>query len=127
MTVVVRGYRELARTFGRLGPELKKELRVELLRAGEPVRADAERLAASEISNIEAGDVWARMRVGVTSRSVYVAPRARRRRRGPRWKRPNLAVRLLDDAMVPALDANRQQTVANLERMLDRLATGNGF
>lgn len=122
-TVRVRGLRELNATFKAMGREVQKDVRDELKAVGEPVRQAAEQLAVTNIANI--GDNWSRMRLGVTSKVVYVAPRARSK--GAGTKRPNLAVLLLQDAMIPALDQNEQRIVAGLERMLDRLADREGF
>lgn len=58
------------------------------------------------------------MRVGITQRSVYVAPRKRGARAGAR-KRPNLAGLLMDRAMAPALAARQAEAVRRLERVLE--------
>jgi hypothetical protein len=120
--VSVKGLRELSRAFGKLSVELKQELRETLAAAGDPVRARAESLASSEIRNI--GDHWSRMRLGVTTSLVYIAP-ASRRRRGS--KRPNLAPLLMDRAMQPALDQEAPAVVGLLDAMLGRLSDENGF
>lgn len=119
--VYVRGLPELQRAFKRISKDLSKEMQAELKDVGEPVRAAAEQLAVENISHI--GDRWSRMRLGVTSRSVYVAPKARRRRGSPR---PNLAP-LLATQMEAALAANEERVVAGLERMIDRLGGEAGF
>ena len=114
----VRGLRELNRAFVRADRTLKREKNDALKRAADPVRLDAERLAASEIPRI--GVPWSRMRVGVTQRLVYVAPRERGVRGGSR-SRPNLAGKLLNEAMTPALARNRERVVRELEQMLDKV------
>ncbi len=120
--VKVHGLRELNRTFKKMGREVQKLARDELKAVGEPVRQDAERLAAAEIRNI--GDRWPMMRLGVTQKLVYVAPKARTRGGSPRT---NLAGLLLQRAMLPALERNEPQVVAGLERMLDKMADREGF
>ena len=80
--VKVHGLRDLNRTFKKMGKEVQKETRAELRAVGEPVRAAAEHLAVSRISHV--GDRWSQMRLGVTTRLVYVAPKARSRRGSPR-------------------------------------------
>jgi hypothetical protein len=102
--VVVDGYRELLRAFSVADKTLSKELRSGLRDAAEPVRSDSEALAVARIPNI--GLPWSRMRVGITTRSVYIAPRQRGARGRSTRKRPNLAGLLLGRAMEPALDAN---------------------
>ena len=120
--VRVKGLRELDRAFAHLSRDTQKAVRAELAAVGEPVREVAEHLAVTNITNI--GDRWSRMRLGVTSKLVYVAPRARSRRR---TKRPNLAVLLLKDAMIPAVERSEPAVVAGLELVLDRLSVREGF
>lgn len=120
--VRVQGYREASRAFAKMDAELKAELTGGLKEAGEPVRAEAETLAVSNIRNI--GDRWSRMRLGVTTSVVYVAPSARNRGGSPR---PNLAGLLMDKAMSPALQAKEPEVVALLDAMLGRLAGEAGL
>jgi hypothetical protein len=103
--VRVEGLRELHRAFDVAGREMTKDLRAGLRSAAEPVRSDAESLAVQGIDRI--GVPWSRMRVGVTRSSVYVAPQQRKRGRGS--PRPNLAGLLLDRAMIPALEQNKEK------------------
>lgn len=119
-TIRVRGLRDLSRAFAAADKRLKNDLRDRLKRAAEPVRADAEASASSEIRNVQTGDSWSRMRVGVTTRLVYVAPRERGiRARGSVRRRPNLAGLLMDRAMEPALERNETKIVRELEELLD--------
>jgi hypothetical protein len=108
--VNVEGLASLQRAFGRADKELKTEMRKALKEVAEPVRADVERLAVSEIRRI--GPKWYRMRIGVTRKLVYVAPKERGvKRKG--WdpaKRPNLATLLRERAMDPA-EAQNQATL----------------
>lgn len=124
-TIAVSGLRDLSRAFAKADRTLKKDLRVRLAEAAEPVRADAQNLAAAEIRNLHHGDPWVRMRVGVTTTSVYVAPRQRgatsRARSGRR--RPNLKQLLLDRAMEPALAHNRERIVRRVDDVLDHVGT----
>ncbi len=122
MTVVVTGLRELQRDLGRYAKDVKKEVRKELQTVAEPIRAKAQNLAAANIRNI--GPTWERMRIGVISSGVYLAPKSRRRGGSPR---PNLAPLLLDDAMQPAVDGSEEMVTVALEVMLDRLGNANGF
>lgn len=119
--VVLDGYTDLKRAFALADREIKRDLNGRLKEVAEPVRADAEALAIGRISNI--GVPWSRMRVGVTSRDVYVAPRQRgvkgtgRQRR----RRPNLANLLMDDAMLPALATNAPRIVAGVDDLLENI------
>lgn len=114
--VRIEGLRELERAFKLYGNGLEKGVRTALTKAAEPVRVEAEALARSTIK-VSAVD-WSSMRVGVTRRTAYVAPRQKGRaaKRNPRIRRPNLKPLLLDRAMQPALDRN----VANVEREVGR-------
>jgi hypothetical protein len=114
--VRVRGLRELEQAFARFGAAEKKMLTASLSAAVEPVRARAQELAASEIRNI--GPRWQEMKVGVTTKLVYVAPRARRRRGSPR---KNLAPLLMDRAMSPALEEKTPEVIGLLDEVLGGL------
>jgi len=120
--VYVRGMRELVRTFDRLPREYRAEVRSELAESAEGVAERAEELALAGIRNI--GEPWSRMRVGVTARSVYVAPRQRSRRTR---RRPNFARLLLERAMEPALRERAHEVRRRLEEALDRLGRKEGF
>lgn len=109
----------MQRAFKLAEGKLDKDLRTELRRVAEPVRADAERLAVAGIPRV--GVPWSQMRVGVTQTSVYVAPKRRGARGNPLRKRPNFAGLLLGRAMVPALERNEPRIVGELEDLLDRV------
>lgn len=120
--VAIKGLRELQRDLNSYSKAAKKAVRVELAAVAEPVRATAEQLAAANISHI--GPVWERMRVGITTSLVYVAPKTRRKLG---TGRPNLAGLLDDRAMQPALDQHEHGIESALEAMLDRLGDSHGF
>lgn len=119
--VRVEGLRELKRALARIDAQLHDDLEHVMRDAGEPVRASAERLASANIPNI--GDRWGGMRLGIArgGAMIYIAPKARRRSGSPRT---NLAPLLLNRAMLPALDDNRDEVILRLERMLDRVILG---
>lgn len=122
MAVAVRGLRELNRTFRQAPRDVNRAYRNELRSVGEPVRLTAETLASSTIRRIT--PAWARMRTGVTTRLVYVAPRQRGvRGRDQRRRRPNLGALLMDRAMQPALEQHRGRIETDFDQMLDRLVT----
>lgn len=118
-TVILEGWRELYRANELAQRQIVRDLKPRMRELAEPVRAEAEQLAASGIPKI--GLPWSRMRVGVTQSSVYVAPR-QRGSRIPGRRRPNLAGLLLGRAMVPALAQNRPRVIAGVERLLDDIA-----
>lgn len=107
----------MQRAFAKADKTLSRELRGALREVAEPVRQDAEQLALERIPHI--GMEWSRMRIGVSRRLVYVAPKQRgvksKSDRGRR--RPNLADLLMDRAMSPALERN----VSLVERRMDDL------
>lgn len=124
--VMVHGLRELNRAYRFMDKELRKDVRNELKAVGEPVRMAAEAKATANITNI--GDRWSQMRVGVTTKVGYVAPKARRRKGTPAsMGRPKFAVLLMEQAMIPALSESEPQTIRSFEQMLDRLADKGGF
>lgn len=117
-TVRVEGLRDLQRAFKAADSAVHRGFRSTLREVAEPVRADAELLAVSGIRRI--GVPWSRMRVGVTTTSVYVAPRQRGKasRANRNIRRPNLADLLMNRAMEPALDHNRASVVEGVDRLL---------
>lgn len=117
-TLAVAGLAELQRAFKAAENQLDTEFATGAKQVAEPVRVDAERLAVAGIPRI--GVPWSRMRVGVTTRSVYVAPE-KRGSRIPQRRRPNLADLLLGRAMEPALQQNEGQVLAGFERILDNV------
>lgn len=122
VAVIVKGYRELHIALAKADRDTRLGVRRELREVAKPVQQDAQILALARITHIPRSPQWARMRVGVTRKVTYVAPRQRGQRRGP-LKRPNLAGLLLEQAMEPALQRNETETVRRFERMLDKVAT----
>lgn len=121
--LAVRGLADLQRAFKIAEKELKVELRVELLRVAKPVRVAAEQLAVAKITNIDknpGGPRWEQMRTGVTQKLVYVAPKQRGQKKGPR-KRPRFGTFLMEKAMAPALEQNRMLVVQGMERLIDNV------
>lgn len=123
MALAVRGLKELTRTFSKAPTDVKRAYRTELRSVGEPVRLEAESLAVSTIRKV--GPDWSKMRTGVTTRLVYVAPRQRgvKGRGNQRLRRPKFGTLLMDRAMQPALDRNRHRIEGDFDQMLDRLVT----
>lgn len=121
MTVVVSGFRELSAAFGKVNRGFSKDLRNRLKEAAEPVRADAARLAGSEIRNMGDGSPWSGMRTGGGITIVYIAPKKRgtASRRNRNIRRPNLATLLMDRAMKPALERNREKVAEKADRALE--------
>lgn len=122
--VRVRGLRELTRDFKKISRDLSKELRKELVEAADPVKKTGEQLALARIRNMPRSPHWAGMRIGVTAKSVYMAPSARR---GGGSGRSNLSGLLLERAMEPALDQNADKVAGRVDDMLGHLFDRNGF
>ena len=119
MEIRVRGFQEVQRTLARAPRDLRLEIRRELRAVAEPVRLDAERLARENIRRI--GIPWSQMRVGVTQKVVYIAPKQRgvKSRTDRRLRRPNLADLLMGRAMEPAGLQNEGVVTTRLEHALD--------
>ena len=111
-TVTVRGLSDLQRAWAVADKETSRELREALKEAAEPVRADAQALTLNRIRNMTIP--YSRWKVGVTSRSVYVAPKWRETRVKSR-RRPKLADLMAERAAQPALTRN----IAQVERKVD--------
>lgn len=121
--VRVEGLRELQRAFKAADRTLARDLREGLRNVADPVRATATQLALQNITRI--GIPWSEMRIGVTSTTVYVAPK-RRGTRDPRKRRPNLALLLLGRSMLPAVEQNQQVIEAGFDRLLDDVENAFG-
>ena len=119
MAVAVRGLRELNRTFKHAPKDVRREIRDEYRTVAEPVRSTAEILAVSSIRRV--GLNWSRMRTGITTTLVYVAPRQRGVKGRGRGRRPKFGTLLMDRAMQPALERNEHRIEADFDRMLGRL------
>jgi hypothetical protein len=115
--VDVKGLADLNRAFARADKKLKTEWRKELRTIGEPTRRSAESKAAVKVRRMDRSPGWAGMRVGITRREVYVAPKKRGQKRGLR-KRPNLAPLLMERAMIPALEEHQTQIVGDVDKLL---------
>ena len=115
--IKVRGFTELHRALRNADKETRLGIRKVEREAAEPVRVEAQELAAREISHI--GTEWAAMRTGITTKLVYVAPRRRRKKGTPR---PNLAGLLMTKAMEPALDRHSEQIERSMEQALERMS-----
>lgn len=123
--LAVRGLKELTKTFSKAPLDVKRAYRQELRTIAEPVQRTAETLAITKIRRMADSPQWAKMRIGVTQRLVYVAPRQRGVKSSARAgrRRRNLAGLLADRVLEPALERNRSRVEADFERMLDRLLT----
>jgi len=118
MAVVVSGFRELSRAFGKVEKQFSKDLRAKLREAAEPVRADASRLAGASIRNLGEGDPWTGMKVGGGVTVVYVAPKKRRSKDAKR-RRSSFGDALMDRAMSPALVRNTDQVMRKADQALE--------
>lgn len=117
-TVRIRGLRDLNRAFKAADKSLRTHWRLEQRSIGEPVAATAEQLAIGRIPNLAQSPSWGLMKVGVTQRVVYVAPRGRRKGGSPR---PNFGALLMERAMAPALQMHEASTAARFEMLLERM------
>ena len=111
----VRGVDDVVNALIQAGLTTNKQKNIVLKAAAESARSDAEVLAVARIPRI--GYKWSRMRVGVTKRAVYVAPKSRGTKLLSQ-KRPNLGDRLLHESMIPAVRRNEANVARRLEELL---------
>jgi hypothetical protein len=119
--VRIEGLAELQRAFALVDRRLSRDLRSALESSAEPVRSDAQSLALTQIRRMTLP--WSRMRTGVTRNSVYVVPveRGDKTRRGSR-RRPRFKNLMLERAMEPALERNRDRVVDEIDDTMVDLA-----
>jgi hypothetical protein len=132
----VRGLDQLNRALRRASRDVRLGIRKELREIAEPVRADAEALAFTEISGIRKAATrthhrgrgrpkrWERMRTGLAlaNNVIYVAPVQRGVRGADPRGRPNLADLLMGKAMEPALERHKGEIEARVGAALDTIA-----
>lgn len=126
MTVVVQGYKEAARAFGKLNREFPKEVRRRLKLAAKPVRADIPRLAGQALRNLGSGDPWAQARIGGGTRLVYIAPKMRGHKGAKTAARRRastaFADAMMERAMKPALERNRERVADSVDNLVGEMA-----
>ena len=127
--LTVRGLRDVQAGFKNAEKDVRLGLRRGLRQVAEPVAAEAERLAMSQIRRVPRSPRWSKMRIGVTRTLVYVAPRQKGtrgrgdpRRRGQGFATPDFGTLLMDRAMQPALDRHTTEIVRGFEELLDHMA-----
>jgi alkanesulfonate monooxygenase SsuD/methylene tetrahydromethanopterin reductase-like flavin-dependent oxidoreductase (luciferase family) len=122
--VHVVGLRELQAAFAKAERDSRLYLRAALREVAAPVQREAESLAESQIRRMPRSPAWAGMRIGVTRKLVYVAPKKRgvKAKGGTGRSRPNLADLLKERAMEPALDRHEGDLVGRVDAALDRVA-----
>ncbi len=121
--LVVEGVAQLTKVFNHAPADVKKAYRAELRTVALPVAETYTRLATSEIRRMKFSPQWAKTRIGVTQKLVYVVPRQKGTHgRGPKRRR-NFAVLMAERAAEPALEQNRARIRRDFELMLDRLTT----
>ncbi len=122
MTLVVKGERELVRAFNLAAPEMRRRFRASLRDIARPVKDEAERLARDDISGLARSKKrWWKMRIGVSTNLVYVAPvqRGLKGRGDLPGRRPNFADLMLDKAMEPALADHEGQIFDDYVAVVD--------
>lgn len=131
--VVVQGLSGLVRAFKVANLEVAKDVRTAIETAGVPIRDEASALAHSEISGMARSRLpWWSMRTGIFHNTIgYIAPEqrgihtSRKRKLTPlqgRQRRPNLKPLLLDKAMDPALEHNRDRVFDEFNDALGEVA-----
>jgi hypothetical protein len=113
----IHGLKQLNRAFSKAEKDARTNVRLALRAIAEPIKSEAEQ-RASAFTNI--GQRWSRMRIGVLRSVVYVAPMTRSR--NPTLRRPNLAHKLMDESMDPALESHRFGLEVAVGKALDQMA-----
>jgi hypothetical protein len=121
MALAVRNFQALNQTFKHAPKETRLALRREYRTIAQPVQRMAESLAATRISHLAAGSPWARFRLGITQKLVYLAPRQNGVRGKGRRRRSKFGGLLMSKAMEPALHLNEERVVRDFEELFDRL------
>lgn len=120
--VSLHGQRELNALFAKAGKEAKAAIRRGEADIAQPLKHDIEQHALTDIRRI--GPKWWRMRVGVTTNLVYVAPVQRGvKGRGdlPR-RRPKFADLMEQRAFAPAVARNQPLIEGRVEALLEQIA-----
>jgi hypothetical protein len=118
-TVRIEGLAELERAFREAGKGLASDLHEVLKTSAAPVQHDAEILSLTGIRKMgsagsrEIGIPWARMRVGLSRHTAYVAPASRGKL--ARQGRHGLFDLLMGRALEPALAQNRRRIEQEFE------------
>lgn len=120
----IRGLTELLNGLERADHALKLEVQNAIRDAGNIIRTDAEGRAATQIRNIT--EPWTHMRLGFAHNVAYIAPRERGTR-NPVYRRPKFGLLLLDEAMNPAVEANRDRVERAAMDAIDDLNSNAGL
>jgi hypothetical protein len=119
--LVIKNFEALNKTFKQAPKELRLKLRGEYRKMADPVRMTAESLAATRIRNLAEGSPWARFRLGITQKLIYIAPRQKGSHgRGPS-RRKNMGNLLAYRALGPAIEQHEQRIEHEFEQLLDRM------
>jgi len=121
--VYVRNLAEINYLLSKADKETRLGLRKAERDVAKPISGDAERLTVQNIPRTRLGKVdWWRMRVGVTQRLIYVAPRQKGvRGKGPK-RRPKFATLMMERAMEPALKRHEHEVEGRFEHVLEFVA-----
>lgn len=121
MALAVKNLQALNKTFSKAPRETRLALRREYRTIAQPVQRTAESLAATRISHLAAGSPWARFRLGITQKLVYLAPRQKGVRGRGKRRRSKFGGLLMSRAMEPALRLNEERVTRDFEDLFDRL------
>jgi hypothetical protein len=121
--ISVQNLRQMNRALARADKQVKADARKIMREVAEPVASAAEQLALSNIRNMT--PAWAKNRIGVTQKLIYVVPaqRGRNTKRNPgRYRRPNLGRLLVERAYDPARERYAPFFEREFERAMDKMA-----
>lgn len=118
--VTVKGFRELQRLYALADKESKKEMKTLERELAKPVQVDAEATAGTRITRIRPD--WAEMRIGITQKLIYVAPKKRGVKPGSPRSRRKFATLMNARVMEPVAERWRPQLVQRTERLFNSIA-----
>jgi hypothetical protein len=119
VTVRVDGLRELLRVTDQLPKAVKRDVRNELRKVAEPVRADAQAYFLSRVSSDRG-----KTRYGISVRktgTISVEQRVKSKDRDPRRRRPKFTDLVWERSLEPAAARNEHEVMEGFNRVLDSL------
>lgn len=116
-TVRVKGLKETVKAFNKMDKDLAKELRNGLKQVAEPVAATAR----SKMSAYQGGSM--KIRPAARGASVFVRQNARK----VTGLRADFGALQMRKVLIPALDEHQEDVINGVEKVIDNLASRNGF
>lgn len=118
--VIVHGAKEVEKAFADVATKVDPAIGKALREIAKPVQQDAQNLSVAAFSQIGTGaGSWSRMRIGRKRVSVYVAERQHGHHGA--GTRPNFYPRMMNEAMLPALERHRGEITAAVALAVEKI------